>query len=62
MTGQPADLVLTGKYLLTMDANRTVIENGGIAVAGDRIIATGPAEAITGKIPGRRNHCRKNTA
>lgn len=46
MTRQPVDLILTGKYLLTMDANRTVIADGGVAVADDRIVATGPADAI----------------
>jgi len=46
MTLPAADLVVTGRYLLTMDAKMTVIENGGIAIAADRIVATGPAGQI----------------
>jgi 5-methylthioadenosine/S-adenosylhomocysteine deaminase len=52
MTRQPVDLILTGKYLLTMDERMSVVADGGIAVAGDRIIATGTAEDILARYEG----------
>ena len=49
MTKQNADLILTGKYLLTLDATETIIEDGGIAVSGSRIIETGSSRHILAK-------------
>jgi 5-methylthioadenosine/S-adenosylhomocysteine deaminase len=46
MTDRPVDLILTGKYLLTMDARRKIIAGGGVAVSGDRIVATGRADEL----------------
>ncbi len=40
MTEQ-ADLILTNAILLTMDANLTIREPGGLAVQGDKILAAG---------------------
>jgi len=51
MTIPAADLVLTGKYLLTIDDHDTIIENGGAAVSGDRILEIGPAEELLKKYP-----------
>lgn len=36
-----ADLLLTGQYLVTMDGQQRVIEEGGVAIAGDTILEVG---------------------
>ncbi|CAN7336208.1 amidohydrolase family protein [Phenylobacterium sp. LjRoot225] len=41
-----ADLMISGATLITMDATRQVIEDGALAIAGDRIIAVGKREAL----------------
>lgn len=51
MPVQKADLVLTGKYLVTMNGSREIIEKGGIAVAGDRILETGSGKELIAKYP-----------
>ena len=40
------DLLITGGTIVTMDADRRVIENGFIAVRGDTIVALGPNAAM----------------
>ena len=41
-----ADLVILGGTYVTMDAARTVIENGGLAVVDGAIAALGPRDEI----------------
>lgn len=43
---QRADLLLTGGVVLTMDASNRVIEDGAVAVKGDRIVAVGASEDV----------------
>ncbi len=43
---QSADSIWTAKYIVTMDAQRRVIENGAIAINGDHIVAIGPRAKI----------------
>ncbi len=43
---EPADAVWSGKYVIAMDAQRRVIENGAIAIRGDRIVAVGTKAEI----------------
>ena len=62
MTDQPivADVLIEGATLITMNADRQVIEDGVLAIAGDRIVAVGKREALArsvtakSKIDGRR--------
>jgi len=51
MENQSADLVITGKYLLTQDSNQSIIENGGIAILNDQIIEINDGQALLDKYP-----------
>ena len=52
MTGITADLILTGRYLLTMDQSRPLIERGGVAIGGDTILAADSADQLLARFPG----------
>jgi len=52
MTTPQADLILTGRYLLAMDQEQTLIEGGGLAIAGDTILAVGTGEELVARYPG----------
>ncbi|MGD9275297.1 MAG: amidohydrolase family protein, partial [Desulfobacterales bacterium] len=47
MIPQSADLLISNGIVLTMDAADTRIAGGAVAVAGDRILAVGPAADFT---------------
>jgi cytosine/adenosine deaminase-related metal-dependent hydrolase len=49
-----ADLLLSGGTILTIDATRSVIEDGAIAIQGDRILAIGPRGYVTRAHPAHR--------
>ncbi|MBZ5608077.1 MAG: amidohydrolase family protein [Acidobacteriia bacterium] len=38
---EPADWIYSARYVVTMDARRQLIENGAVALRGDRIVAVG---------------------
>ena len=46
--GTPVRLIISGGIVVTLDASSRVIPDGAIAVDGDRIVAVGTAEEITG--------------
>ena len=46
LQAEPADWIWTARYVVTMDAQRRVIENGAVAIRGDRILAAGPRAEI----------------
>ncbi|MGE4558561.1 MAG: amidohydrolase family protein [Desulfobulbus sp.] len=46
-----ADLVLTGQYVLTMDPEQRVIEEGGVAIAGDTILAVDKGADLLARYP-----------
>ena len=41
---QPADLIVTNGYVVTMNDRKEIVENGVVAIAGGRIVAVGGAE------------------
>ncbi len=51
---QTVDLIVRNGTIVTMDANRRVIENGAIAVDKDEIIAVGTASEISQKFSSRQ--------
>jgi len=54
LAAEPADWLWTARYVITMDPDRRVIENGAVAVRGDRIAAIGPAAELTQRFQARR--------
>ena len=44
--------IISGKYLLTMDGQGSILEDGAVLVRGDTIVATGPAPELIGRHPG----------
>lgn len=52
---EPADWIYTARYVVTMDAQRHLIEDGAVAIRGDRIIAVGKRADIEKQFqPGHR--------
>lgn len=49
--GGRADLIIEGAYVVTLDARRPVIDNGSVAVVGNKIAAAGPAGEIKASFP-----------
>ncbi|MCU1330715.1 MAG: amidohydrolase [Bryobacterales bacterium] len=46
LSAAPCDLIVSARYLVTMDARRQVIDNGAIAIKDSRIVAIGARAAI----------------
>jgi 5-methylthioadenosine/S-adenosylhomocysteine deaminase len=46
LRAEPADSIWSARYVITMDAQRRVIENGAVAVRGERIVAAGARAEI----------------
>jgi len=57
---QPADLLITGGLVVTMDGTRSIYEDGAVAVTGDTIIAVGPREEIEARYTGAQTIDAKN--
>ncbi len=56
-----ADSIWSAKYVITMDAQRRVIENGAVAVTGDRIVAIGTKAEIDAKYQAKQRFDRPET-
>lgn len=48
---ESVDLLVTASRVLTMDRDANILENGAVAVRGDRIIDIGPRDELTAKYP-----------
>src|SRR4249919_2756117 len=46
LAADPADFIWSARYVITMDSQRRVIENGAVAIRGDRILAVGAKAEI----------------
>jgi 5-methylthioadenosine/S-adenosylhomocysteine deaminase len=46
MAAAPCDLVVSARYVVTMGAQRRVIENGAVAIRGERIVGVGTRAEI----------------
>src|SRR5579872_2966186 len=46
LNAAPADWIWSARYVVTMDAQRRVIENGAVAIVGDHIAAVGTRAEI----------------
>ncbi|MFN7993264.1 MAG: amidohydrolase [Bryobacteraceae bacterium] len=55
LAAEPADWIWTGRFVVTMDPQRRVIENGAIAITGQRILAVGPKNEIERRFQARRH-------
>jgi 5-methylthioadenosine/S-adenosylhomocysteine deaminase len=42
----PCDLIVSARYVVTMNGQKRVIENGALAIRGERIVAVGPKAQI----------------
>jgi len=54
LTAEPADWIWTGRYVVTMDPQRRVIQDGAIAIRGERILAAGSKSEIEQRYQGRQ--------
>ena len=57
---QPADLLITGGMVATMDSTRSIYDDGAVAVTGDTIIAVGPRSEIEAKYTASQTIDAKN--
>ena len=57
--GERVDLLITGGTVLTMDAERTIIKDGAVAIRDGKIVAVGSTEDLVGRFrPRRRLYAR----
>src|SRR5437667_3187203 len=56
--GENVDTIYTARYVVTMDPARRLIENGAVAVRGDRIVAVGPRSEIDKQYQARQRQDR----
>ena len=54
LAAESADWIWTGRYVVTMDPQRRLVENGAIAIRGERILAVGPKAEIERRYQARQ--------
>ena len=54
LAAEPADFIWSARYVITMDAQRRVIENGAVAIRGDRILAVGTKAEIDARFQAKQ--------
>src|SRR6202158_1895846 len=54
LTAEPADWIWSARWVLTADSRRRVIENGAVAVRGERIVGVGGKDEIDRRFQPRR--------
>src|ERR1700726_2342535 len=54
LAAEPADWIWSARYVITEDAQRRVIENGAVAIRGDRIIGVGAKAEIDKRFEARQ--------
>ena len=54
LAAEPADWIWSGRYVITEDARHRVIENGAVAVRGDRIVGVGTKGEIDAKFQAKQ--------
>ena len=52
--GQRVDILIAGGSVITMDGKRRVIEDGAVAIKGDRIVDVGPSKELRAKYGAER--------
>jgi 5-methylthioadenosine/S-adenosylhomocysteine deaminase len=60
LVAQPPDWVITARHVVTMDGGRRIIDNGAVAVRGDRIVAVGPRAEVEKQYRATRRLDRPN--
>ncbi|MEK6322619.1 MAG: amidohydrolase [Acidobacteriota bacterium] len=55
IAAERVDIIIRGGTVITMDGSSRVIDNGAVAVRGERIVAVGPAGEIAAKYTATRN-------
>jgi len=51
---EPADWIVSARFVVTMDASRRIIENGAVALRGERILAAGGKAEIDRKFQAKQ--------
>jgi 5-methylthioadenosine/S-adenosylhomocysteine deaminase len=60
LSGEPADWIWTARYVITMDPERRVIENGAVAIVGRKIVAVGDRAKIDQRFQAKQRLDRPN--
>jgi 5-methylthioadenosine/S-adenosylhomocysteine deaminase len=48
-SAEPVDWLITAKFVVTMDAKHSIIEQGAVAISGARIVAVGPQPELAAR-------------
>src|SRR5437660_73294 len=54
LSAEPADFIWSARYVITEDGQRRVIENGAVAIRGDRIVGVGAKAEIDARFQARQ--------